>query len=177
MSSPRHSHIAISLLPEIWLYIFDLATHVPGNLEADDVNANLMHPKYVQSQRRLWKHSLITACCLVRVCRIWKILASRFLHRSIIIDRGRKLRPLCRSLVESRREAHENKDGDGNVQPLGWWTTRLDLDLHDNVHHHVIKNPGSPEQLEDLAEVIDCLPNLTVFVFSTRSQIDLRSNK
>jgi hypothetical protein len=172
VTPPRRAH-TVSLIPEIWLHIFDLATHVPGNLEAQDVSADLMHPKYVQSQRRLWRHSLITACHLVRVCRIWKILASRFLYRSIVINRGRNLQPLCRSLVESRREAHEIMDG--KFQPLGWWTTRLDIDLHDNFHDRVYI--GSPELLEVLAEVIDCLPNVTIFIFSTRRQIDLRSSR
>jgi hypothetical protein len=164
--SQRYNRTAVPLPPEIWIHIFDIATHVPGILNVDDIDSE-MHPQSAQHQRRLLKQSLVTKRYLVRVCWKWNHLASRFLYHSILITRGRMLSSLYSTLANSIQGSQETDKG---IQSLGWWTKRLDIALRD---------PGryTPfEELDYLAKAIRCLPMLTIVTFSPRPHSGLQSS-
>ena len=169
------------LPPELWLRVFDYATWIPGVLEPE-IYTTSDEPQQVitRRQQRLLKDSLVTKRYLVRVCKQWYILATPFgilpflidgyplmslfflraLYETIIIGRGRTLSSLCSTLADSKRKIdHSSNDH----HHLGWYTKRLDVAMRDQGCQ------GAASELDFLAEAIQCLPNLTIVMFSVRA--------
>ncbi|KIM87365.1 hypothetical protein PILCRDRAFT_3852 [Piloderma croceum F 1598] len=149
------------LPPELWLRIFDCATWIPGVLEPE-IYATSDEPQRVitRRQQRLLKDSLVTKRYLVRVCKQWYIWATPTLYETIIIGRGRTLSSLCSALIDSKRKIdHSSNDH----HHLGWYTKRLDIAMRDQGRQ------GAASELDFLAEAIQCLPNLTIVMFSVRA--------
>jgi hypothetical protein len=179
MSSSWNKPVRIHpcLPPELWLRIFDCATRIPGVL-SPEIYATSDVPQRIitRRQQRLLKDSLVTKRYLVRVCKQWYILATPFgalpflrisfdvfflraLYETIIIGRGRTLSSLCSTLIDSKRKI----DHSSNDHHLGWYTKRLDLAMRDQGRQ------GAASELDFLAEAIQCLPNLTIVMFSVRA--------
>ncbi|KAG2348299.1 hypothetical protein BDR05DRAFT_510442 [Suillus weaverae] len=138
---------------ELWEIIFDHATYVPDILipEIYEYSGTLGF-LFNRDHYPLIRRSLVTRRYLVRVCKKWWHLATPFLYRSIFIGRGRCLSSLASALAFSAR-------GKGVVlgeRPLGSFTERLDIAMRDQCEAH------GDTDLELLAEVIRCLPNLAI---------------
>ncbi|KAG1778375.1 hypothetical protein EV702DRAFT_1096125 [Suillus placidus] len=141
------------LPPELWEIIFDHATYVPDIFIPEIYeHSGTLGFLFNRDHHPLIRRSLVTRRYLVRVCKKWWHLATPFLYRSIFIGRGRCLSSLVSALAFSAR-------GKGVVlgeRPLGSFTERLDIAMRDQSQAH------GDTDLELLAEVIRCLPNLAI---------------
>jgi hypothetical protein len=141
------------LPPELWEIIFDHATYVPDIfIPGIYKHSGALGYLFNRDHYPLIRRSLLTRRYLVRVCKTWWHLATPFLYRSIFIGRGRCLSSLASALAFSAR-------GKGVVlgeRPLGSFTERLDIAMRDQSQAH------GDTDLELLAEVIRCLPNLAI---------------
>ncbi|KDQ59758.1 hypothetical protein JAAARDRAFT_631804 [Jaapia argillacea MUCL 33604] len=160
------------LPPELWLRIFDLVTAVPDSLETDldDPFDVTLKTSRKDEQKRL-RESLVTKCHLVRVCKQWQTLASRFLYRIIVVGRGRTLSSLAVTLSESKEKLEGSKD----ANPLGWYTQRLDFVTRGQTHSS--RDDSLPsmadaarQELEYLAQIIRYMPNLSIFTMQAASK-------
>lgn len=148
------------LPPELWEIIFYHATYVP-DIFIPEIYKHSGGLGYLFNRDHypLIRRSLLTRRYLVRVCKTWWHLATPFLYRSIFIGRGRCLSSLASALAFSAR-------GKGVVlgeRPLGSFTERLDIAMRDKSQAH-----GNTD-LELLAEVIRCLPNLAIVSVNVRT--------
>ncbi|KAH7921249.1 hypothetical protein BV22DRAFT_743290 [Leucogyrophana mollusca] len=146
--------------PEIWLQIFQFATYVPNVLVPEIYDhSSTIGWLFNRDNYRAVQDSLVTKRYLVRVCKMWYILASPYLYRSIYLGRGRCLSSLCSTLMNSARGTHPFS----GERPLGSWTERLDIAMRDQSLTH-----GDLE-LDFLAEAIRCMPNLAIVSFAVRT--------
>ncbi|KDQ58761.1 hypothetical protein JAAARDRAFT_206611 [Jaapia argillacea MUCL 33604] len=110
--------------------------------------------------------SLATKRYLVRVCKDWYQLASRFLYREIIIGRGHTLVSLRSTLLESHWRAEESATQAEETQftPfLGQYTLRFEIATR--------IRPGLEDttvisELETLIDIFRCLPNLQICIMA-----------
>ncbi|KZT20327.1 hypothetical protein NEOLEDRAFT_879004 [Neolentinus lepideus HHB14362 ss-1] len=149
--------ISLCLPPEIWHRVLEMVTFVPDSVYAH----GLCPPRSGRPKRRddqALRDSLVTKRRLVRVCKLWRALASRFLYETVVIGRGRTIPSLRDTLIFSKATAEGSSGGD---RALGWYTRRLDLCVRGQTH---IQHATPHVELEYLAEIIRCLPNLAVFI-------------
>ncbi|KDQ58759.1 hypothetical protein JAAARDRAFT_34617 [Jaapia argillacea MUCL 33604] len=155
------------LPPEIWFSIFDHATAVPQALDTHLRDPFDLPPPLSgrQVQQKIFD-SLATKRFLVRVCKDWYQLASRFLYREIIIGRGHTLVSLRSTLLESHRRAEESAtqaEGTKFTPSLGQYTLRFEIAtriLPD------LKDATVISELETLVDILRCLPNLQIFIMA-----------
>ncbi|KAG1749536.1 hypothetical protein EDB19DRAFT_1680741 [Suillus lakei] len=141
------------LPPELWEIIFDHATYVSGIFIPEIYeHSGTLGSLFNRDHYPLIRRSLVTRRYLVRVCKKWWHLATPFLYRSIFIGRGRCLSSLASALAFSAR----GKSVVLSERPLGSYTERLDIAMRDQSQAH------GDTDLELLAEVIRCLPNLAI---------------
>ncbi|KDQ58752.1 hypothetical protein JAAARDRAFT_193277 [Jaapia argillacea MUCL 33604] len=149
------------LPPEIWLSIFDHATTVPQALDTHPQDPfDLPPPSSGKQVQKKVYDSLVTKRYLVRVCKDWYELASRFLYREILIGRGRTLLSLRSTLLDSRRRAEESPaqaEGTKFTPSLGRYTLRFELATRT---HTNLKDTTPSSELETLIAIFYCLPNL-----------------
>ncbi|KDQ58754.1 hypothetical protein JAAARDRAFT_34611 [Jaapia argillacea MUCL 33604] len=156
------------LPPEIWLVIFDHATAVPQALDTHFRDPFDLPPPL--SGRQVQKNifdSLVTKRYLVRVCKDWYQLASRFLYREILIGRGHTLVSLRSTLLESHRRAEESAtqtEGTKFTPSLGRYTLRFELATRT---HTTLKDMTPTTELETLIDIFRCLPNLQILIMAT----------
>ncbi|TFK45960.1 hypothetical protein OE88DRAFT_1080620 [Heliocybe sulcata] len=152
----RPTASASSSVPaEIWLCILESATLVPESTHEDE----LYMPQSGRSKRRedqALRDSLVTKRYIVRVCKSWRELASKFLYQTLVIGRGYTIPSLRDTLVNSQSAAGSSSGS----RALGWYTRRLDLCVRGQTH---VRDATPYEELEHLAEIIRCLPNLAIF--------------
>lgn len=83
---------------EIWMQIFDILTFVPGWMDADSPDP------FAAGQKDPWREDPIPdlrwACAAVRVCQVWRAVATPFLYRYVVIRNGRSITCLHRTLLE-----------------------------------------------------------------------------
>ncbi|KDQ58758.1 hypothetical protein JAAARDRAFT_206609 [Jaapia argillacea MUCL 33604] len=148
------------LPPEIWFSIFDHATTVPQALDTHLRDPFDLHPPLSESQvQQKIFDSLATKRYLVRVCKDWYQMASRFLYREIIIGRGHTLVSLRATLLESHRRAEESAtqaEGTKFTPALGQYTLRFEIATR--THTTAIS------ELVALIDILRFLPNLRIFV-------------
>ncbi|KAI6037817.1 hypothetical protein EDC04DRAFT_2090701 [Pisolithus marmoratus] len=155
MQLPRARSLAPTRLsrlpPEIWDQILDVATHVPYSLAPEILERSSLigHPYNSECRAALWS-ALLTKGTIVRVCKQWWHIAIRYLYRAIYI-RG------THDVLSLRRTLQKYAEGNGTVtevEPLGWWTQRVDIVFDDTC-------TGVDE--EALADIFKFLPNVAVF--------------
>ncbi|EPQ50590.1 hypothetical protein GLOTRDRAFT_123482 [Gloeophyllum trabeum ATCC 11539] len=154
-----------SLPAELWLRILRIATSVPDAVAptADDIyTPRSGRPE--QRENQPLRDSLVTKRYLVRVCRLWRALASRFLYEAVVIGRGHTIPSLRDTLVASK---HATESMANEYRPLGWYTRRLDLSVRGQTH--ITTGPAHVE-LDYLAEIIRCLPNLAIFTVNVTTK-------
>ncbi|KDQ60207.1 hypothetical protein JAAARDRAFT_32581 [Jaapia argillacea MUCL 33604] len=150
------------LPPEIWLSIFHLATTVPQALDTDFRDPfELPSPSSSKQVGRSVYDSLVTKRYLVRVCKDWYQLASRFLYREVVIGRGRTLVSLRSTLLESQRRAEEALAGGDEVRSLGWYTLRFELATRTCTS---LEDMSPLSELLELIDIFRCLPNLQILI-------------
>ncbi|KAI6017451.1 hypothetical protein EDC04DRAFT_481476 [Pisolithus marmoratus] len=138
----------MNIPPEVWDRIFEIATHVPYTLTPEIFEkSTLIGIDYNKQYHPALKAALVTKRNIVLVCKQWWYLAIRYLYRAIFIDEDRHIPCLCGTL----QNYAIGKGGIPGAGPLGWWAERLDV---------VSLGAGIDE--ERLADIIMCLPNLTV---------------
>ncbi|KAI6140351.1 hypothetical protein BKA82DRAFT_4215601, partial [Pisolithus tinctorius] len=108
------------------------------------------HPYNSECRAALWS-ALLTNGAIVRVCKQWWHLAIRYLYRAIYIRDTRDLLSL-RSTLQSYNEGKGTFSG---VDPLGWWTQRVDIIFDNDIE-------GDADQ-KSLAGIFDFLPNVAIF--------------
>ncbi|KAG1722333.1 uncharacterized protein EDB91DRAFT_1154804 [Suillus paluster] len=152
LKSRRRASIA-TLPPELWEIIFDHATYVPSIFIPEIYeHSGSLGSHFNRDHHPLIRQALVTKRYLVRVCKKWWHLATPFLYRSIFIGRGRCLLSLASALALSAC-------GKGVLlgeRSLGSYTERLDIAMRDKSQAH------GDADLDLLAEVILCLPNLAI---------------
>ncbi|KAH7911909.1 hypothetical protein BJ138DRAFT_859315 [Hygrophoropsis aurantiaca] len=156
---PKCKAIHPNFPPEIWQQIFHFATHVPDIL-TPEIYHHSAFIGYIFNRRHhpAIRNSLVTKRHLVRVCKTWYILASPYLYKSVYLGRGRCLSSICSTVMTSA----QGKAIISGSNPLGWYTERLDVAMRDQDSAH-----GDAE-LEFLAEIIRCMPNLAIVSFAAR---------
>ena len=119
-----------SLPPELWLEIFRYATHVP-RARSIAPGDPLVPEKPVDYARGMNSpiQSMRTKCALVRVCHVWKAIATELLYEHVVLGSAQRIEALCKVLRESRREV---KNEDGTVQKVddpgyGQWVRHLEV--------------------------------------------------
>lgn len=140
------------LPPEIWDQILDAAAYVPYALPPEILERSHLigHPYNSECRAALWS-ALLTNGAIVRVCKQWWHLAIRYLYRAIYIRDTRDLLSL-RSTLQSYNEGKGTFSG---VDPLGWWTQRVDIIFDNDIE-------GDADQ-KSLAGIFDFLPNVAIF--------------
>ncbi|EIN07950.1 hypothetical protein PUNSTDRAFT_144429 [Punctularia strigosozonata HHB-11173 SS5] len=146
--------MALSTLPtEIWHHILAVATAVPGALDVGPRDPFHAPPRlpFFDEQNAL-QDSLKIKGSLSRVCKVWRALVEPYLYEAIVIGpRGASTLPsLAAALLKSKKQAEQRASSE--TCPLGNWTRRLDLRMHE---HRAI-------ELGSLASVVGCLPNLSI---------------
>ncbi|KAK0227764.1 hypothetical protein IW262DRAFT_553143 [Armillaria fumosa] len=143
---------SVELPPEIWALIFDWTTHVPGAYDPDCLPKSFTNPpSKAQDQDR--KKSLRSRSSLVRVCKVWSVLALKNLFEHIIIAKDTHILSLCNTLLRSRDDAKSR----GTGHHLGCYTKRLDISFKTGDIHKAIT---------DLGDIIRCFPNLCFITIS-----------
>ncbi|RPD78640.1 hypothetical protein L226DRAFT_457363 [Lentinus tigrinus ALCF2SS1-7] len=119
-----------SLPPELWLEIFRYATHVP-RARSIAPGDPLLPEKPVDYARGMNSpiQSMRTKCALVRVCHVWKAIATELLYEHVVLGSAQRIENLCKALRESRREI---KHEDGTLQKVddpgyGQWVRHLEV--------------------------------------------------
>ncbi|KAH7921160.1 hypothetical protein BV22DRAFT_1122340 [Leucogyrophana mollusca] len=121
-----------NLPPEIWLHIFQFATYVPDILAPEIYDHfSTIGWLFNRDHHRAIRDSLMTKRYLVRVCKMWYILASPYLY-STLINPARGTHPFS------------------GEWPLGSWTERLDIAMRDQSPTH-----GDLESIPDEKHSID----------------------
>ncbi|EPQ50915.1 hypothetical protein GLOTRDRAFT_96822 [Gloeophyllum trabeum ATCC 11539] len=153
--------LSVHLAPELWLHIFEIATHVPGDLGLEISSSD---PFYLSQSTHGWEPqgllmaSMSTRCSLVRVCREWRSLATPILYRVVIANHQRGLRLLHRTLVAAERpECHER------AALLRACVRRF----YCIFNGHWMRTDNS-YPYEYLAEIVRALPNIANFTIRTR---------
>ncbi|KAI0823430.1 hypothetical protein BC628DRAFT_1384820 [Trametes gibbosa] len=132
-TAPAQAHVDhTSLPPELWLEIFRYATRVP--------RARTIAPMDPFTPERpadyAWGmnspiQSMRTKCTLVRVCRVWRALATELLYEHIILGGSRRVQLFCRTLVESQETERKMLAAaaplDGPPTGHGRWVRHLDI--------------------------------------------------
>ncbi|KIK19543.1 hypothetical protein PISMIDRAFT_623018 [Pisolithus microcarpus 441] len=142
-----------SLPPELWDYIFELATHVPYTLVPEIFEKSIFIGSiYNREYHPKLRAALVTKRYLVRVCRQWWHMAIRYLYRAIYIGRSRSLTSLCNTLEKYAA----GKGTIAGAEPLGQWTQRLDVAIRDNPVRRDV-------DVQYCVNLVTCLPNLAIF--------------
>ncbi|KAI0321093.1 hypothetical protein OF83DRAFT_1101521 [Amylostereum chailletii] len=147
------------LPPELWLYVFEIASHVPEELDSDFQDPfvdptstsvlRLMDPK--KSTPPLIK-AVSRRRGLTLVCRAWCRLATPLLYRTIVIVQWVQVPKLSRTLSKSY-----GSEVSQDTPALGHWTRRLDL---------LTSDPEITVDLEELAPIIASTPHLVILHLS-----------
>ncbi len=90
MAGDAHNQPQPKLPPEIWLKVFDHATHIPGAYGCDDGPALLayaadQHGIALHSRHRGATNTMLSASL---VCKAWAPLAAEFLFRYLLVKSG-----------------------------------------------------------------------------------------
>ncbi|KAI5987468.1 hypothetical protein EDD15DRAFT_2372201 [Pisolithus albus] len=142
-----------SLPPELWDYIFELATHVPYTLIPEIFEKSIFIGSiYNREYHPKLRAALVTKRYLVRVCRQWWHIAIRYLYRAIYIGRARSLISLCNTLEKYAA----GKGTVAGAEPLGQWTQRLDVAIRDNPVRQDV-------DVQYYINLFTRLPNLAIF--------------
>ncbi|KAG7453111.1 uncharacterized protein BT62DRAFT_46819 [Guyanagaster necrorhizus] len=145
----RNKPTCVGLPPEIWQLIFDWTTQVPGAYDPDCLAWSFTHPPS-KSHIQDTKKSLRSRSRLVRVCKLWNVLALKNLFEHITIVNDASILSLRKVLVQSREDAETGHH-------LGCYTKRLDV---------CFKTNNVNKTITDLSDVIACLPNLSFIKLS-----------
>ncbi|KAI6004744.1 hypothetical protein EDD15DRAFT_1018552 [Pisolithus albus] len=139
--------------PEVWEYIFELATHVPYTLvpEVYEKADRLGDP------RSALEAALATKRNLVLVCKQWQYMTMHYLYRIVLIRTGLDLLALDRTL---RNYATGNGSCVGTQSP-SQWTRRLDVTLDFRN-----KCEDLDRCVKHLTYVIKSLPKLEIVSFA-----------
>ncbi|TFK53713.1 hypothetical protein OE88DRAFT_1655973 [Heliocybe sulcata] len=135
---------------ELWIYIFELATYVPGLLETgchDPFSGT--GPLLIDEGRHEMNRPLCTKRSLVLVCKLWCKLAWPLLHRVLIVE------CVVGHILPQFDLGNEVKL-DGALLPRGANVRRLHCILHTTV-------PADDPAIEDLSTFIRSLPRLEIF--------------
>ncbi|KAI5987478.1 hypothetical protein EDD15DRAFT_2372209 [Pisolithus albus] len=150
-----------SLPPELWDYIFELATHVPYTLVPEIFEKSIFIGSiYNREYHPKLRAALVTKRYLVRVCRQWWHMAIRYLYRAIYIGRARSLISVCNTLEKYAA-------GKGTIEgaePLGQWTQRLDVAIRDNPVRQDV-------DVRYYINLVTRLPNLAIFSIRMRDVV------
>ncbi|KAK0229076.1 hypothetical protein EDD85DRAFT_134925 [Armillaria nabsnona] len=138
---------SVELPPEIWALIFDWTTHVPGAYNPDYLPQSFTNPPS-KSQNQDRKKSLRSSSSLVRVCKVWSVLALKNLFEHITIAKDTHILSLRNTLLRSRDDAKSSSTG----PHLGCYTKRLDISF---------KTSDINKAITDLGDIIRCFPNLS----------------
>lgn len=156
--------------PEIWRYILEWATFVPGSLDPDTEDPfdaveprrwhNRLTKQGIREEQDRVRTSLVTKRYIVRVSKQWHDLGMPMLYRSIFIGKER----ILDSLYQQLQRSHERKREIGpDSQSLGWHTLRLDFRMHD-----VTPSGSLDEQNRSiLLNIFSLLPCLSIVVISS----------
>ncbi|PBK62967.1 hypothetical protein ARMSODRAFT_559283 [Armillaria solidipes] len=143
---------SVELPPEIWALIFDWTTYVPGAYDPDYLPQSFTNPPS-KSQNQDRKKSLRSSSRLVRVCKVWSVLALKNLFEHIIIAKDTHILSLRNTLLRSRDDAESSSTG----FHLGCYTKRLDISF---------KASEINKAITDLGDIIRCFPNLSFIKIS-----------
>ncbi|EIW62798.1 uncharacterized protein TRAVEDRAFT_141295 [Trametes versicolor FP-101664 SS1] len=125
--APRADHT--SLPPELWLEIFRYATHVPRarTIAPADPFTPERPANYAWGMNSPIQ-SMHTKCVLVRVCRVWRALATELLYGHVVLGSARRVQLFYRTLFESREaERKAIAVGGGEVMGHGRWVRHLEV--------------------------------------------------
>ena len=141
------------LPPEIWLYVFALASYIPGAFDTRCPNAitAFTYDPYGICVHNRFSTVMNTKLALSRVCRCWNVLARQVLFQYIIIRDGKHALAIADALKDC---AGSNK--------LGLSTIRLEIAL-EGVHI------WTEEHTCAVLRIFESCPNLVCFstAFST----------
>lgn len=121
---------ARSLPPEVWLRVLRWATFVPNALDVDAPNPFSYPPPLNQTNiQGAIRQSLRTKRALVRVCRQWKELSTRFLYEAVYIG-------LTTTVLKIFAYVVVGEEGSIGKKALHW-TKRLDFAIRDTSKKNV----------------------------------------
>lgn len=139
----------VALPNEIWIQIFEMATRVPSELNADAVSIFERSTHLEAQQAR--EFTLPTRRALPLVNRAFYYSSTRYLYQSILIRKGSDVRRLSRTLVDTLSDGTTESVGHGR------WTKRLDIEIRRSRRWHGIGN-------EELFHLLPFMPNLEILV-------------
>lgn len=128
--------MSFNLPTELWISIFEEATQVPGELNANALSL-LDRPSHVECWRD--RQALLpTRRALIRVSRTFRAIGMPFLYQSIFIHKGITIERLGKTLKKTPK--------------YGEWIKRIDIDL--------VRGNSSVFTDEALSDLFLNLPNL-----------------
>lgn len=129
MNPPTTSHYTPRAPAELWRLVFRLAT---TSTTSYDVAYVPFQPLREMSETAAYlEHESLrmqTCLCLMRVCRLWRVVAAEFLYEDVRIMNARSLR----SLVDGLRRSGD-EDGRGG---FGRYIRRLELPMRQTNFSH-----------------------------------------
>ncbi|KAH8114216.1 hypothetical protein DFH11DRAFT_1509334 [Phellopilus nigrolimitatus] len=144
--------ITPSFPTEIWLNILDWATFVPNVFDTHAPNVFAYPaPWTVEQIQEGLRQTLSTKQNIVRVCKAWNALATRFLYQAVVLHHAKSMKSLLHTL--SATASTDINSAQASPTP-GFWTRRLDLSSCEKYE--------TPDR--DLEELLSILPNLEIFV-------------
>ncbi|EIW80554.1 hypothetical protein CONPUDRAFT_154582 [Coniophora puteana RWD-64-598 SS2] len=160
----QNAHVTFQLPPELWVQVFQHATHsTPGILEPDIyAHTEAFGSQYSGGTDPALRKSMATRRCLPLVCKGWYALSIELLYRSVWIGYTRRvLVSLCLTLLGSTWRSEQGG------RSLGWYVQRLDF-----APTAPLNRQSAEEHEQDLivlTALLDCMVNLSIVVFAPRS--------
>ncbi|TFK53778.1 hypothetical protein OE88DRAFT_1724488 [Heliocybe sulcata] len=142
----------LTLPPELWLDIFELATYVPGALETESLDPfRLAAPLPIYEAKIALFASMQIKTKIVRVCRQWRDLGTLVLYRIVIAQENITLMRLQQTLL-GPQASQAYIEGTLSLRTC---IQRFSC-LVDPVH-------TSDSDIEQLSRILTNLPNLSYF--------------